>query len=213
MTTSETMTKIAKTHRRRKDARPGEIIEAALFEFNEKGFGRSTLAGIAKHAGISRTTIYLYFTTKEAILEAAIRGSVEQTIDGVHEIASNADGDFRTLFSAVLDLIYAQLVEGGASTILKILVAEGQTMPELVAVYRREILSKGEKAMEALIERGIASGELSLSCRNDDVRLYLAPSVFASLWQRVFHQVDPLDLTEFKNAHMDLVVSGLLARE
>lgn len=206
------MTENPKARRRRKEARPQEIIEAAFREFDDKGFGRSTLAGIAKRACISRTTIYLYFDTKEAILEAAIRGTIERAIDDVAVIARDAEGDFRALFSHAIDVIYARLVEGEASTVFKILVSEGQFMPELVAFYRREILSKGETAIKALIERGIATGELSEACRSDDVRVFVAPAVFAALWLRVFNQVDPLDISAFKDAHVNLVTNGLLGR-
>jgi len=206
------MTQTPQIRRRRKEARPNEIIKAAFDEFEEKGFARSTLAGIAKRAGISRTTIYLYFETKEAILEAAIRGSVERAIDDVAGIARDADGDFRALFSHAIDVIYARLVEGDASTVFKILVSEGQSLPELVAFYRREILSKGENAIKALIERGIATGELSETCRSADVRVYVAPAIFAALWLRVFNQVDPLDIDAFKDAHIELVTAGLLGR-
>ncbi len=54
-----------KPRRRRKAARPEEIRRAALAELAEKGIGGSTLGGIAKRAGISRTTVYLYFETKQ----------------------------------------------------------------------------------------------------------------------------------------------------
>ncbi|MBV2361525.1 TetR/AcrR family transcriptional regulator [Thalassococcus sp. CAU 1522] len=198
--------------KRRKDARPAEIIAAALEEFEVRGFGRSTLAGIAKRAGISRTTIYLYFDTKEAIFEAAIRSSVERAIDDVAEIAGSAEGDFGTFFARAVDLIYDRLVEGKAAVFMKILVAEGQFMPDLVAFYRREILSKGEAAIGALIARGIKTGELPESCRSEDVRVFMAPAIFAALWLRVFDKVDPLDIEAFKQAHVRLVVDALRGR-
>ena len=198
--------------RRRKEARPSEIVEAAFAEFAERGFGNSTLAGIARRAGISRTTIYLYYETKEAIFEAAIRGSVETTIDRVARMIETADGDFRTVFSRVIDTIYGRLVEGEASVILKVLIAEGHQMPALVAFYRTEILSKGERTIEALMARGIASGELSPACRTVDVRVVIAPAIFAAIWTRVFNMVDPLDLDAFKEAHLQFVCDALLAR-
>ncbi|MBM7069715.1 TetR/AcrR family transcriptional regulator [Actibacterium sp. 188UL27-1] len=206
------MTNTAPTRKRRKDDRPGEIITAAFREFDEKGFGRSTMAGIAERAGISRTTIYLYYDTKEAIFEAAIRGSVEVTIDIVAGMAKDANGDFRTVFARAIDLIYARLVSDEGGVILKTLVAEGSAMPDLILFYRQEILSKGEAAIRALIERGIINGELSVACRGDDVRVFVAPAIFAALWLRIFHKIDPLDINAFKEAHVRLVTDGLLAR-
>ena len=85
-------------------------------------------------------------------------------------------------------------------------------MPQLVAFFRTELLSKGENAVEALIARCIANGELSESCRDDDMRLFLAPALFASLWQRIFYKIDPLDLAAVQDAHVDLVTRGLPAR-
>lgn len=201
-----------KPRRRRKDARPVEIVEAALGEFSDRGFADSTLAGIAKRAGISRTTIYLYYDTKEAIFEAAIRGSVERTIDDAAMMIQSASGDFKSLFSRVIGMIYARLVESEASVILKVLVAEGHDMPELVAFYRTEILSKGERTIAALIERGVSKGELSPACRDYDVRVLVAPAIFAAIWTRVFDKVDPLDVTAFKNSHIDMVCDALLAK-
>ena len=116
------------------------------------------------------------------------------------------------LFENALDIIYGQLVEGDAGRFFKILVAEGHAMPDLVAFYRQEILSKGEAVIEALIARGIAMGELSESCRSEDVRLFVAPAIFASLWMRVFGQIDPLDLPAFRKAHARLVTDALLSR-
>ncbi len=206
------MTKTGKTRRRRKEARPDEILRAALEEFDDKGFAHSTLAGIATRAGISRTTIYLYYDTKEAIFEAAIRNSVERAIDDVAGIANAAKGDFRTLFSNAIDVIYDRLVKGNAAIFFRILVAEGHLMPDLVGFYHREILSKGEMAIRALIERGIATGELSEDCRSDDMHLFVSPAIFAALWVRLFNRIDPLDIDAFKASHVRLVTDALLAR-
>lgn len=206
------MEKKRTTRRRRKDARPEEILSAALDEFADKGFGHSTLAGIAARAGISRTTIYLYYDTKEAILEAVIRNSVEAAIDDVASLVAVARGDFRSLFTRAIDIIYDRLLQGNAAVFFKILVAEGHVMPDLVGFYRREILSKGEQVIAALIERGIASGDLSPSCRDEDVRVFVAPAIFAALWKQVFDAVDPLNVTRFKDAHVRLVTDALLSR-
>jgi AcrR family transcriptional regulator len=62
--------------RRRKEARPGEIVEAALEVFAEKGFAVAKLEDIARRAGISKPTLYLYFDTKEEIFRAVARAAV-----------------------------------------------------------------------------------------------------------------------------------------
>ena len=85
-------------------------------------------------------------------------------------------------------------------------------MPDLVAFYRHEILTKGESVIRALIARGVATGELSETCAAEDVRIFMAPAIFAALWMKVFGQIDPLDVAAFKDAHVRLVTDALLAR-
>src|SRR5215471_654982 len=61
---------------RRKDARPGEIIAAALASFAERGYAATKLEDFAAEAGISKGTIYLYFPTKEALFQEVVRQAV-----------------------------------------------------------------------------------------------------------------------------------------
>lgn len=207
------MKKPVPSHRRRKDARPGEIIAAAFQEFDERGFGQTALADIAARAGISRTTIYLYFDTKEAIFEAAIRDRIERTIDEAAQTVRTPQGDFRTIFTQVIGLIYDRLVLSDASVILKVLIAEGRTIPDMVSFYRNEILRKGERTIGALIQRGIATGELSADCAEFDVRVFVAPAIMSAIWRRVFDDIDPLDVEHFKQSHVRLVCDALLGRQ
>ena len=60
-------------HCRRKEARPAEIIAAALHLFDEKGYAATRLDDVALRAGVSKGTIYLYFDSKEALFNAVVR--------------------------------------------------------------------------------------------------------------------------------------------
>lgn len=204
------MKKAVTSHRRRKEARPAEIITAAFQEFDEKGFGQTTMAQIAARAGISRTTIYLYFETKEAILEAAIRDRIERTIEEAAQNVQTLQGDFRTVFSKVIDLVYERVVLSDASIILKVLISDGRALPELVSFYRNEIISKGERTLEALIQRGIQSGEVAPEAAEYDVRVLIAPAIMSAIWRRIFDEVDPIDIEHFKRSHVKLVCDALL---
>ena len=50
--------------KRRKDARPGEIVAAALEVFGERGFAATKLTDVARRAGVTKGTVYLYFDSK-----------------------------------------------------------------------------------------------------------------------------------------------------
>src|SRR5260370_20937275 len=65
---------------RRKDARPEEIVAAALDVFVERGFARARLEEVARRAGVTKGTIYLYFKSKEALVKAVVRGTIVPVI-------------------------------------------------------------------------------------------------------------------------------------
>src|SRR2546428_7615210 len=64
----------------RKDARPGEIVAAALDVFGERGFAATKLADVARRAGVTKGTVYLYFDSKEALFKAVVRETIVPVI-------------------------------------------------------------------------------------------------------------------------------------
>src|SRR5271165_3729376 len=65
---------------RRKEARPTEILDAAVAVFAEKGFAAARMEDIAKRAGVTKGTIYLYFEGKEDVFKTLVRESIGSTI-------------------------------------------------------------------------------------------------------------------------------------
>src|SRR5690348_1202063 len=66
--------------RRRKEARPAEILDAALTCFAERGFAATRLDDVAKRAGITKGTLYLYFPNKEEVFKAVVRQAIVANI-------------------------------------------------------------------------------------------------------------------------------------
>src|SRR5205814_4187837 len=75
--------------RRRKDARPEEIISAALEVFADRGFAATKLEDVARRAGVTKGTIYLYFENKEALFKALIRQTIVSVIAQGEELAKS----------------------------------------------------------------------------------------------------------------------------
>ncbi len=69
------------TRSRRKEARPGEIVAAALASFADRGYAATKLEDVAAAAGISKGTIYLYFPTKEDLFRAVVRQAVLPNVE------------------------------------------------------------------------------------------------------------------------------------
>ena len=66
---------------RRKEARPSEIVAAALASFAERGYAATKLEDVAAVAGISKGTIYLYFPTKEHLFRAVVEQAVLPNVE------------------------------------------------------------------------------------------------------------------------------------
>ncbi|NCS61615.1 MAG: TetR/AcrR family transcriptional regulator, partial [Rhodoferax sp.] len=61
---------------RRKEARPGELLAAALDLFVEKGFAATRVEEVAQRAGVSKGTLFLYFPSKEDLFKAVVRENI-----------------------------------------------------------------------------------------------------------------------------------------
>ncbi len=87
--------------RRRAEARPAEIVQAAYEIFAEKGFAAARLDDIAKRAGVSKGALYLYFETKQDIFEAVVKDAVAPNI-------GDTKGAFEHyFFPCIVDAIFA----------------------------------------------------------------------------------------------------------
>src|SRR5260370_17923518 len=106
--------------RRRKEARPSEIVDAALEVFAEKGFAAAKLDDIARKAGISKATLYLYFDTKEDIFRAVARAAVASLLEAFESQAEGADAPFAELAPRLLARAAGMMKCGRVPTIASI---------------------------------------------------------------------------------------------
>src|SRR5213596_3513319 len=88
--------------KRRKDARPGEIVAAALDVFVERGFAATKLADVARRAGVTKGTIYLYFENKEALFKAVVRETIVPVIAKGEALVQAFTGSARDLFEKLV---------------------------------------------------------------------------------------------------------------
>src|SRR6266508_6964415 len=88
--------------RRRKNARPEEIVAAALDVFVERGFAATKLEDVARRAGVTKGTIYLYFENKEALFKAVVRETIVPVIAKGEALAKSFTGSARDLFEKLV---------------------------------------------------------------------------------------------------------------
>ena len=197
--------------RRRKDARPHEILDAALAVFAEKGFAAARLEQIAARAGVAKGTIYLYFDSKEAVFRALIKDRLVSRIGGFAGLAHEYHGPAAPLLEQLLRMI-GELVRTSPDVVLpKIVIAEAGNFPELARMYREEVIARGMGMLGEIAARGIANGEFRPQPVEHIVRLAIAPLLLIAIWRTTFGPFDaqPYDYEGLIEAHVQTLLRGL----
>ncbi len=204
-------TETPQPRRRRKDARPAEIIDAGLIEFAQNGYAGTKLTQVSKRAGISKGTIYHYFGDKEALFRAAFRDRFVESLGDLGEISLPTDGPVVPLLRMAIAHAYHGLAGSDALGLLRIMLVEGDRFPELVAACREDLLVKVSVPLQALIGRGIAQGELTDGAYRDVPAILFAPGVVVALAASVTS--DGTDQTKLFDAILDVLMQGIVKRQ
>ncbi|WP_425093604.1 TetR/AcrR family transcriptional regulator [Tropicimonas sp. S265A] len=199
----------APAYRRRKDQRPQEILDAGLEEFHAHGYARASLSRIAKRAGVSRATLYLYFDGKDALfLAIADHAMISFTQDAAQQVQSS-DASTEDTLRALFGQFYSVMTTSKNNALMRILIAEGPEMPALVNKYHAQVLSRGRALLERIIARGIERGEVRESAATAIPQLLIAPVMFYCIHDMVFSEIDPLDVQTFMEGHLEMVLRGI----
>ena len=198
---------------RRKAERPQEILQAAFDEFSRNGYATTTLEAIAERAGVTKGTIYVYFENKEHLFISMVREVTKATLDTVHDMFASHDGSTADLLRAQFSFIYQHIVaDRRRREVVRMLIAEAPRFPALADRYHEEILKPCLDMLRQAIQRGIDRGEFRKSAIVDSPQVVIAPIALVDLWMMMFDERQPLDLKAYFNAHLDLVLNGLLAK-
>lgn len=194
-----------KPRRRRKEARPQEIIAAGLAEFAERGFAATRLEDVATRAGIVKGTIYRYFENKEALFEAALSSGIGPAFEALPQKVADYDGSTFELVGLLIRRLYEILFAPDVELLARIIISEGRRFPAVAELYHRLLVGKGRDILRLIIERGLARGELRPSPLSTTPEVLIGPVVMAIVWHSIFDRFDPIEPERFLGAHLDLL--------
>ena len=197
---------------RRKAERPGEIIDAALELFVAKGFMATRLDEVAKHAGVSKGTLYLYFENKEALFKAVVETLVVPEIERTEQQIQAFDGSASELMSQLVKQWWASVGESQLCGLPKLIISEAGNFPELASFYVEQVIGRIRRVIAGLINRGIESGEFRPCDAAYAARLLLAPMVFAAIYQHslLAYDNEPFEVPAYLDNHLDIFLHGLV---
>lgn len=197
--------------RRRKDARPDEILEAALDVFATRGYAAARLDEVARRAGVTKGTIYLYYRGKAALFKAVVRRSLIPNIERAEAANAAHTGSAADALRQFIRTLWHTVGETRLGAIPKLIIAEAANFPEVARFYWTEVASRGLALLSSIIERGMARGEF----RRVDARFATLSAVGPVFFLVIFkHSIYPvsglkLDFQRLINAHLENFLRGL----
>ena len=195
---------------RRKAERPAEILDAAFEEFVQNGFAATRLEDVAQRAGVTKGTVYFYFDTKEQVFEAMIRQKSQPLFAELHELAGRLEGSHVDRLRALLTFMYQQIVENRVCReTFRFLIAEGRRFPDLVDRHHDELVQPFINQLRMLLQSGVAAHEFRPGPAVAFAEIVLSPAILLNVWWLLFDTRRRIDVAEFIDAHLDLLLNGL----
>lgn len=198
---------------RRKAERPLEIVEAAFEEFVLRGFAGARLDDIARRAGVTKGTIYLYFESKEQVFVAVVREFTRPLHARMHTYLGAASGGAPELLRGYLRLFYETMAQDRrAREILRLLIAEAGRFPALLDEHYEEgigpVISRLQRALQEKARRGEIRDAPVLKFPD----VLLGPALSLNITMLLFGERRPIDCEAHLNASIDLILNGLQKR-
>lgn len=194
--------------KRRKEARPQEIIEAAFSIFTQYGYAAATMMQIAKQAGVAKGTLFLYFPTKEALFRAVIDTFSKQYRLNLQQISDQSASNAEQCLQAVLLETAQQLQNPRTSALIRLMLAEATTFPDLAVSWHEELTDKVWKAFDQLVLNTWGGS-------NNNIDLYrfilTGPLISAMLYRILFQHlpVEMPDLQQLAKQYAHILLSAI----
>ncbi len=180
---SDKLCPIRAKRERRKEARPGELLQAALELFVEKGFAATRVEEVAVRAGVSKGTLFLYFQSKEELFKAVVVENLSGRFTEWNQEFEAFEGSTADMLRYCMRVWWERVGSTPASGLTKLMMSEGANFPELAEFYRREVVQPGHALLRRILRRGIERGEFAPVDVDHAIYAVIAPMTFLMLWK------------------------------
>jgi AcrR family transcriptional regulator len=201
---------------RRKEARPGELLDAALDLFVEKGFAATRAEEVAARAGVSKGTLFLYFASKEELFKAVVRENLSGRFAEWNQEFEEFEGSTAEMVRYCMRVWWERIGATRASGITKLIISEARNFPEIAAFYQQEVIRPGTELVRRILQRGVARGEFRPLDIEYTVFSIVAPMIFLIMMKHSLGacapQDYPLDPERYVNAQVETLLLGLCVR-
>jgi TetR/AcrR family transcriptional regulator len=201
---------------RRKEARPGELLDAALDLFVEKGFAATRAEEVAARAGVSKGTLFLYFPSKEELFKAVVRENISGRFREWNEEFQTFEGSTADMVRYCMKVWWDRVGATRASGITKLIISEARNFPDIAAFYQQEVIRPGDDLIRRILQRGVDRGEFEVPDMDYAVFAITAPMVFLIMMKHSLGACTPkdypLDHERYIRSQVETLLHGLCVR-
>jgi len=197
---------------RRKEERPAEITAAALKVFATRGFAAARLEDVAKQAGVSKATIYLYFDSKVELFKAVLAAEALPRISQMEAMIEGFEGPSSDLIRGLLAFAKSNLIGSpDLRKMLKTVMAEAGNFPELARYHLDTVVLRVLGNIQRILERGIKRGEFRPCDTLMTAQCIFGPVLMNALAQEAFGDIPEFETSRLLDTHVEFVLRGLAA--
>ena len=202
---------------RRKEARPGELLDAALDLFVEKGFAATRAEEVAARAGVSKGTLFLYFPSKEELFKAVVRENISGRFQEWNQEFETFEGTTADMVRYCMKVWWERVGATKASGITKLIISEARNFPDITAFYQQEVIRPGQDLIRRILQRGVDRGEFQVLDMDYAVFSITAPMIFLIMMKHslgaCMPQDHPLDPERYLASQMETLLHGFCVRD
>jgi AcrR family transcriptional regulator len=196
---------------RRKEARPSEILAAALEEFVEHGYAAAKLEDVARRAGVTKGTLYLYFESKDALFKAVVRETIIPLLVSAEQTVDDHTGSPEQLLRRLVLQWWGSLSATSLAGIPKLVMSESANFPELAQFRFDEVVQRGRQIFAQVLRRGMDGGAFRDVDVDQAVRTILAPVLMAAIWKHSFQacEKEGFPVEPYLETSIDIYLRGI----
>ena len=195
-----------------KEAKRASLIDAALAVFSRVGFAAAKIDDVAEEAGVSKGAVYLYFDSKEKLFEEMVKAKMSPILNEVAAILAQPYMTATDRLKAHMKFFYTKVLNSDRRHIMRLIMAEGPNFPHLAEFYYANVLSRGQAMINAILDQGIQSGEFRDMSRTGLPQNIVAGAIVAGIWKLVFEPFESVDLDDYFETHVDLILNGIATK-
>ncbi len=165
---------------------------------------------IAREAEVAKGTLYLYFDTKNALLEAVILTAIMPTLQKMGQVAEESEGSARELLSQQMLIAAKRMASPEMASLLRHMISAGAQHKDIARLYYDNVVQSGLEHVGKTLQRGVASGEFRQEIQDIDPLVLVGAHVYTAVWRILFDDLQEIDIEKLVDDHLELVFRGLL---